>query len=315
MMKIWVSEQSLCTLIDTERNCGQEAGEFYQKLQTNVFTDSFPIICDYSTPTVNQPVVSVSQTSQTSQTTTVSIPIAIITSLPRPVEASTLPFTTELQRKFTLASSLTTPKYVFKFGPTSVLPKKSGPDLNETRPELNHTHSLSRPDHQFNRIVEITVVPPSLETTNQVWQPAEPYTVKKPDSNVNYNYPVVVDTRPTTSTTIPETQTFWRPWYLKGVGYNFETSEKPTTTEVTIIPKSISLNELFSFDTFKKLKTTKERQLDMNSIQSLTGNNDFGSRKNTDLNSFGWPFWNGTSTTSKLSCIFLLVSILFLKLF
>lgn len=45
MMEVWVSEQSLCTIVDINNQCGPQAADFYTDLQVNVFTPEYPVVC------------------------------------------------------------------------------------------------------------------------------------------------------------------------------------------------------------------------------------------------------------------------------
>ena len=45
-MKVWLSEQGVCTLVDIENSCRIAANRFYLQIQQQVFDDKFPIHCD-----------------------------------------------------------------------------------------------------------------------------------------------------------------------------------------------------------------------------------------------------------------------------
>lgn len=45
LVGVWISEQSLCTLIDLEETCGIQAAKFYAGIRKEVFNSFYPVLC------------------------------------------------------------------------------------------------------------------------------------------------------------------------------------------------------------------------------------------------------------------------------
>ncbi|KAH7696965.1 Protein C05E11.7, partial [Aphelenchoides avenae] len=80
-MKIWMSEQNVCTLEAIAEACGTEAGGFYADLQSAVFEPNYPTVCHSTKLTKPKPTTTSAMitTSTTPATTTTTAEIATST--------------------------------------------------------------------------------------------------------------------------------------------------------------------------------------------------------------------------------------------
>ncbi len=208
MMKIWISEQSLCTLIDIQNQCGEDAPEFYTDLQQNVFDRNFPIICDIAdniTPANNNSYVNNS--------------VVVSSTFPSPLAPPPIrPMVTEIPRILPPTTTTEIPSTFFPYVPT----RSIYPQVFTSRPfvfNTNRTNGFFFPTttHRY-----FPWIPPRPSSSVDIFPPAPQF----PPSGFRpgtWNALGSGSFVPFTTTQSyfygPETTvgtTRWLPWYLQG---------------------------------------------------------------------------------------------------
>lgn len=219
MLRVWVSEQSLCTLIDIERTCGLEAANFYEELQRNVFSDEFPIVCstNSSTPSSGSPSGGPSEVPTfptfTPQATT-SAGLGGHTRLMHTVPEAGLLYTVpEDQTTEAVSTTSVAPPWWVTPTPTAIHGSHG----------VATVHYVHRPDTTTMAPHSTSTMGPTSTSLWQKWlQYILPTSTMAPASmpaptvaTTTASTPSLLNRRRLELTTIVPTT--WRPWYLGGV--------------------------------------------------------------------------------------------------